>query len=272
MINVIEPENELVKQFVDSIYVFTKSDNTLEFTAYPSINTPVGLLRNATINIDKEHVCITNTDLSTPIAIACNQFFNGIHLQYLQTVDEIAINFKPLGFSSFTNSKPLYKKIYSFKDWDNLLPDLFQDVFSTNEPNQQLFFIEKFLIKQYTALTDETILLKTLALLNETKKNYKMQEIADIVGVHYKQLYRSFVENIGCSPTHYRKLLKFRTSIISKIKDGDKSRLVDICYDHDYTDQAYFIKQFKELTGEKPTHFFKEVSSFGNDKVIFKMV
>jgi AraC-like DNA-binding protein len=271
MINVFEPQNKLLRQFVDSIYVFKKSKERLEFTAYPSVNTPVGLFRNTGIKIEQDHLCITNTEKPNHFALACNQFSDSVHLQYLQLTDEIAINFKPLGFSSFTRSKVRGRKVYYFQDWDAFLPDLFNTVFATDDPEKQLLAIETFLKERYCPIPDEMILLQALELLNDTATDYRIQQIAGIIGIHYKQLYRSFAENIGCSPVHYRKLVKFRGSVISRIKKGDKARLTDICYDQGYTDQPYFIKQFREMTGERPKRFFKEVSVFGNDKVIFKI-
>jgi len=271
MINVLEPQNEQLKQFVDSIYIFKRSVSKLEFTAYPSANISVALLRNAIVSVREGLIYIENSDTPNHFSIACNQFSGSVHLQYLQLVDEIAINFKPLGFPSYTRSKPENSEIFSVREWNKFLPDLFRIVFETEAREQQLYYIEQFLLEQYLPLPDEAILLKALKLLTDTTTNYKMQEIADLVGMHYKHLYRQFTENVGCNPTHYRKLEKFRSSVVSKLKKGNKSRLVDICYAHDYTDQPYFIKQFKELTGERPARFFKEVTSFGNDKVIFKI-
>lgn len=241
-----------------------------EFTAYPSTATPAALLRNAVVSVEDDHINVESSHTPNHFAIACNQFTGSTHLRYLQLVDEIAINFKPLGFSSFTRAKPQNTKIFSISDWDEHLPDLFNTVFETESQEQQLHYIEQFLIKQYVPLPAEAILLKALELLADTTANYKMEEIAAVVGVHHKQLYRQFVENVGCSPAHYRKVVKFRSSVISKLKKSTEARLVDICYAHDYTDQPYFTKQFKELTGENPTRFFRGVTSFG-ENVIFKI-
>lgn len=270
MINVLELRNELLKRFVHSIYILRKSEGPFEFTAYPAVNTAVGLLRNATVNIEGECVYITGSKSPNHIAAAINQSAGSSRLHYLPRVDEIAINFRPLGFSSFTQSPPP-KAISVFHEWDSHLAELFDNVFATEDPVMQCHLVEAFLLKQYQALPDETMLLKALALLDDSGRDYKMQEIAGLAGVHYKQLYRSFTEYVGCSPAHYRKLIKFRSSVVSKMQKGDKARLVDICYSHDYNDQPHFIKQFKELTGKKPSSFFREVTSFGNSRVIFKI-
>jgi AraC-like DNA-binding protein len=271
MINVLEPQNDLLRQFVDSIYIYKKGTEGLEFTAYPNINIPICLLRNAVAGMEGRHIYVAPSDTPNYGTMVCSQFSGSLQLRYLQMVDEIAINFKPLGFISFTHSKPQESKLYSFPHWDALLPGLFDQVFATEDQQLQLHYIEQLLLNQYAPLPDEAMLLKAVGLLHDTTADYKIQEIAAIVGLPYKQLYRSFTENVGCSPVHYRKLVRFRSAVISKIKKGDKARLVDICYDNDYTDQPYFAKQFKALTGEKPTRFFKDITSFGDNRVIFKM-
>lgn len=271
MIHVLEPRDELLKQFVASIYILTKGSGTLEFTAYPTIHTPVALLRDAHLRAESQHVYVERSGTPGYMAVACNQFLSDAHLHYLHLVDEIAINFKPLGFASFTRSRPQAAKLSVFHEWDDLLPNLFNSVFAAGTPGKQLQYIEVLLLQQYQPLENEAVLLKALALLNDTANECKMQEIAAAVGMHYKQFYRLFTENIGCSPAHYRKLVKFRSSVESKVRKGNTTRLVDICYDNDYSDQSYFIRQFKELTGESPARFFKDITSFGDDKVIFKL-
>lgn len=270
MIKVLEPENALLKKFVESIYVLRNNADKMEFTAYPSIYTPVALLRNAAVECIDNHVLISQANDSACLSIACNQYYNATHVQYKQMVDEIAINFKPLGLPSFTHSKHTRGKNQYFHDWDDHLPCLFNDVFEPNKPESQLQIIETFLLERYRKLTNETILFNMLDLFGR-KEGFKMQAVADILGIHYKRLYRDFLAAVGCSPAHYRKLLKFRESIITKLKEGDNTRLTDICYRHNYTDQSYFIKQYKELTGENPGHFFKSISSFGNGKVVVKI-
>jgi len=271
MIEVLEPQHPLLKQFVDSIYVFRKGGNTLGFTAYPGTNTPVGMFRNAALHVDSGGVNIDESDIPNHFAVASNLFSGDIHLQYLQAVDEIAINFKPLGFTSFTDSRPAAEKLFFFDAWNGALPDLFNDIFATDDPAQRLQLIEHFLLNRYKPVAGEQILLRALELLNDLSREEKMDQIAAHAGVHYKQLYRLFKEHVGCSLAQYRKLLKFRSSVVSKLGTAGKTRLVDICYDNGYTDQPYFIREFRRMTGENPGRLFRKLVSFGNEKLIFKI-
>lgn len=271
MITVLEPANELLRRYVDSIYVFKRGEEKLEFTAYPSTNTPVGLFRNAAIEVADDRVDVTASDTACHFAMVCDQYPGSIQLHYAQMVDEIAINFKPLGYRSFTGASHMGGGIYRMQQWDDMLPALFAEVFAAEDSTAQLRCIETFLLGQYRPLAHEAVLRTALQMLGDIDAEHRVQDIAAIACVHEKQLYRLFADNVGCSPAYYRKLLRFRTSVVSKLQQGSAARLVDICYDNAYTDQAYFIRQFKALSGQPPARFFKEVSSFGNEKVIFKI-
>lgn len=271
MIEVLEPEDELLRRFVDSIYVFGKGPGPLEFTAYPSTNTPVGLFRDVQLSVAPGRVSIAASDVPNYLAIACNPFASAIHLHYRELCDEIAINFKPLGFSSFSRCKPRSGQLTDIDAWNTLLPGLFETVFATKDSRERLHCIETFLLAQYIPVPEEAKLLKALELLNDISANHRMADIAAAAGLHYKQLYRLFSDNIGCSMAHYRNLVKFRASVFSKLDPAEKRRLVDVCYANGYTDQAYFIRQFRQLTGEKPGKFFRDAVAFGKNKIIFKM-
>jgi AraC-like DNA-binding protein len=270
MINVDEPQNPLLKQFVDSIYIVKHDNKEMKFVAYPSIYTPVAIFRNASVEYADRQVMVAQADEVPFRTIACNQFFNAIQVIYKQVVDEIAINFKPLGFLSFTNSRNTFDNIISFHEWDAFLPDLLSKVFAEKSRVLQIQMVENFLLERYHQLQHETILCNALNLFNASQE-YKIAEIAALLGIPYKQLYRNFRDTVGCSPVHYRKLLKFRNSIISKLNNECLTRLVDVCYWHNYSDQSYFIKLYKELTGETPGRFLKSISALGRNKLIFKM-
>jgi AraC-like DNA-binding protein len=271
MIEVLEPQHPLLRTFVDSVYVLRKGSDSLEFTAYPGINTPVGLFRNTVMSVDAGCVYIDGTETPDHFAIACNQFSSGIQLRYITTVDEIAINFKPLGFASFSGSTPKTEKLFICAAWAAALPGLFNAVFETDDGAQQLALIEAFLLNQYRPLAEEQLLRQVLELLNDVSRDEKMDDIAAAVGVHYKQLYRLFKMYVGCSLAQYRNLIKFRSSVVSKLSSGPDARLVDICYDHGYTDQPHFIREFRRMTGETPGRLFRKLVSFGKEKVIFRM-
>jgi hypothetical protein len=45
MLHVFEPENNLLKKYVDSIYIFEKGMKEVSYTSYPSAYVPSSLLQ-----------------------------------------------------------------------------------------------------------------------------------------------------------------------------------------------------------------------------------
>ena len=268
--NVFEPIDPFLKKYVDTIYLFEKEQKDVKYTSYPSHNTSVGLLRNAVVEFSGDDVIVTRSNVPNHFGMALNRLFRTVHMHYVQMIDEIAINFKPIGFSAFAQCRNLDSDNdrIVFTSWDSFLPDLFTNVFATTVPSEQIAIIESFLLSRYRQFEDEEMLFEACALLADIENDHKIQEVASCSGVHPKYLYRSSMQHIGCSPAHFRKIVRFRNAVYSKLDKGDALRFIELCYSNNYTDQPYFNKQFQEITGESPKKFFRDVSAFG--KVVFK--
>ena len=63
---------------------------------------------------------------------------------------------------------------------------------------------------------------------------------------------------MGKSPSEYRKIYRFRKSIIDK--EQVKS-LTELSHENLFYDQSHFIKDFRKLTHKNPKSFFKKVNT-----------
>ena len=271
MLNVFEPNDPRLKKYVDSIYFIDKGQGEMQFTSYPSPHTAVGLFRSVAIDVSGNNFTISPMQAGNHLASAFNRLFRPAHMHYKSLLDEIAINFKPLGFAAFTAWQ--YKgntDFFTFTAWDNSLKELFDAVFATTQPAERMLITEDFLLKKHAPFADEEILTKAIAMLSDPDSDLKIDEIASQLNVHHKYLYRSFTTNLGSSPAHFRKIVRFRNAVYSKLDKGEAARFIEICYSGNYTDQSYFNKQFRDITGETPKQFFKGLSSFGSTKVVLR--
>lgn len=267
--NIFEPQHSLLSRYVDSIYIIEKSEKASKYISYPSANTAVGLIRNATVSIYDDGCRVAPTETPAICCIAGNRAFNRVTVEYLQLVDEIAINFRPLGFALFSGCT--YAKgedFFPFTTWNDQLDALFEKVFSRREAADRLKVIAHFLLSNMGQLKDEQALNRAIDLLSDPDNEDALPVIAQKAGVHTKYLYRSFLRYVGCSPAHFRKTVRFRSSVSSKLSGDTGTRLADVCYANDFTDPSYFVKQYREYTGKSPSQFFKEVSSEATNKVI----
>ncbi len=82
----------------------------------------------------------------------------------------------------------------------------------------------------------------------------RVDELAFDAGMSARQLRRLFLEQVGLTPKHLSRVIRFRESVsrLGKTKRGD---LTQVALDCGYYDQAHFINEFRELSGYRPAEF-----------------
>ena len=122
-------------------------------------------------------------------------------------------------------------------------------------------------------MTDEiTKIEHTLPFLQNSDVNYSVTEIAHKAGYNVKTFQRHFTKHMGCSPIDYRRIIKFRNAIVSKLSAKKIKSLTDITFESNYFDQSHFIKEFKRLTNHNPKNFFRVVSQLHGEKIVWEIL
>jgi len=82
----------------------------------------------------------------------------------------------------------------------------------------------------------------------------RVDELAFDAGMSARQLRRLFLEQIGLTPKHFSRVIRFRESVsrLAKTRRGDWTQ---VALDCGYYDQAHFINEFRELSGYRPAEF-----------------
>lgn len=85
----------------------------------------------------------------------------------------------------------------------------------------------------------------------------KIEEIAKKHNITRQYMNRLFVKHLGKSPAEYRKIQRFRNSILKRKESKNYTELAQ----YGFYDQAHFNKDFKLLTGHTPQNFFNQVNT-----------
>ena len=97
---------------------------------------------------------------------------------------------------------------------------------------------------------------------------YAINEFTSIAGflkyytVNRRKLERDFDYHVGVSPKFLQRVLRFRRTIAAFYRRSCRN-LTELAYECGYFDQAHFINDFKEFTGQTPRHFFNSQCTFG---------
>jgi AraC-like DNA-binding protein len=76
-------------------------------------------------------------------------------------------------------------------------------------------------------------------------------------GVNLRTFERFVVSMTGYSPVKLRRVRRYQVASRQLLFEKD-ARITDIVYDHNYTDQSHFIREFKNFSGVPPGKFQQE--------------
>jgi AraC-like DNA-binding protein len=82
----------------------------------------------------------------------------------------------------------------------------------------------------------------------------RVAELAFDAGMSARQLRRLFLEQVGLTPKHLSRVIRFRESV-ARLAQAGRGDLTRVALDCGYYDQAHFINEFRELSGYRPTEF-----------------
>lgn len=68
---------------------------------------------------------------------------------------------------------------------------------------------------------------------------------------------RKFKSYVGISPKLFSRICRFQTSL-NQLRERSYTKLSDIAFENDYTDQSHFIRSFKEFAGFSPNQYQKQ--------------
>lgn len=99
------------------------------------------------------------------------------------------------------------------------------------------------------------------AILELMRSRCSIAELSKHLHISRKQLERKFKEIIGMNPSVFQKIHRLMEMIREPNHykmDNPESKMTDIAYNYEYTDQSHFNRDFKDMVGSVPTNWFKE--------------
>jgi len=95
---------------------------------------------------------------------------------------------------------------------------------------------------------------RVAAYIDSQNGQVRVDDLAFDAGLSARQLRRLFVEEIGLSPKHFCRVIRFRHSV-SRLADSPRGDWAQVALDCGYYDQAHFINEFRELSGFSPGEY-----------------
>lgn len=135
------------------------------------------------------------------------------------------------------------------------------DKLSTSEPQEAFRELERFLLGEL--LTNKRDIAQIKAVTNFIYQQHgviEIESLANFANMTRRSLERQFAEIVGFSPKSLARIVRFN-KLRTNLMFDPKLNLTDLAYRYNYFDQAHFIHDFEQFTGQTPSAFAEKVAA-----------
>lgn len=250
------PKNDLLKKYIEGYYFIHEDKNSSEiiYRTFPNNYCIVTTNQNILVEYKPNEVVLKSSKNENIITCVVSRYSSPIQIHYKHPINEITIYFKPLGINHFINDT---KQVYSentlldftfFPEYNAKMKEIFE-----LEKDKQVIELEKYLLSKIQ-LKDFSLIQN---IITDVESDMKIEDIAEKYNITRQYLNKIIKKHIGKSASEYRKIHRFRASLIKEKQSKNFTELSQL----EFYDQSHFIRDFKKLTEVKPLQFFKKVDT-----------
>jgi len=176
----------------------------------------------------------------------------------------VAVRFQAWGLAPLLATSAPARNTVSF-DLDESWSDITRVVAShvrADDYDAAVKHVEEFLIRRrLTTAFDPYHVRAAAKLLQHTKGQVGVKELADACCLSARQLERRFADVAGVPPKTLARMVRF-DAIRTRLMFSPEVDLTALAYEFGYADQAHFIRDFRAFTGTTPRRFTQEMQAF----------
>ena len=117
---------------------------------------------------------------------------------------------------------------------------------------QRIKVVEKFLVSQLKDIETDALIIEAVKLIDQSKGTIRIKELHKKLFISQSPFEKRFRKMVGTTAKKFASIIRFN-SILENM-NAAKS-LTEISYENNFFDQAHFIKDFKQFTGDTPEKF-----------------
>lgn len=117
---------------------------------------------------------------------------------------------------------------------------------------QRIQAVEKFMLSQLKHIQTDKLIVEAVKLIYQSNGTIRIKELNEKLFISQSPFEKRFRKVVGTTPKKFASIVRFNSVLdnLSKTKS-----LTEICYENNFFDQAHFIKDFKQFTGDTPENF-----------------
>lgn len=120
---------------------------------------------------------------------------------------------------------------------------------------QRIRIVEHFFLSHLKKTESDRLIVQAVRMIYESRGTIKIGELHKQLHISQSPFEKRFRKLVGTTPKKFSSIVRFN-AVLNQLRDGKSGKsLTDICHEHDFFDQAHFIKDFAQHTGETPERF-----------------
>lgn len=222
-----------------------------EYKVFPSSGLVIGFQYKGQISSIKDKTLNKLTSAGiTGMSDSYKIFKNSVN------IGTVLVYFTEIGFTHFSSrpANELFDLIISLDNIfeKNKVNEVEEKLAATSTDKQRINMVEQFLLSQLKDIQADKLIVEAVKLIYQSKGIIRVKELNEKLFISQSPLEKRFRKVVGTTPKKFASIIRFDT-VLDNL-NGTKS-LTEICYENNFFDQAHFIKDFKQFTGDTPEQF-----------------
>lgn len=255
-----KPKNELLRKYIEGYYFLQDDDkcNSWHYKTFPNNFTIVTVMQDVSMTQSNNKIVITSSKETGIYSNMVYRYTSPIEIFYEEPINEITLYFKPLGINFFVEDVARYYAMdhtteINFDPFTDFKAEM-QKILIISEREEQIETLENYWLSKYID-RDISMLEK---IIKEIETDTRINKIAKKYNISRQYLNKLLQKKVGKSASEYRRIHRFRKSIV---ENNEVRNLTELSHENLFYDQSHFIKDFRELTHKTPGSFLKKVDT-----------
>jgi len=241
---------EQLKPYIKYLVV---SENELEneYKVFPSSGLVIGFQYRGQLAVIKNNTESKLTSAGiTGITDGYKIFKNSTN------IGTVLVYFTEIGFTHFAShpANELFNLSLSLEDvFDRKnISEVEEKLATATTDKHRIKIVEQFLISQLKDIQTDKLIVEAVKLIYQTNGTIRIKELNEKLFISQSPFEKRFRKVVGTTAKKFASIVRFNT-VLDNL--SNTKSLTEICYENNFFDQANFIKDFKQFTGDTPENF-----------------
>jgi len=171
-------------------------------------------------------------------------------------IGTVLVYFTEIGFTHFAShpANELFNLSLSLDDiFDkNSIREVEEKLVVANTDQLRIKIVEQFLVSQLKDIQTDKLIVEAVKLIYQSNGTIRIKELNEKLFISQSPFEKRFRKVVGTTAKKFASIVRFNT-VLENLSES--KTLSEICYENNFFDQAHFIKDFKQFTGDTPENF-----------------